>query len=51
MVGDPPGREAGLEEGLQTVVLGRVHADEHRPGELEREAALGGQVTPPCSEE
>ena len=36
--GDPLGREAGLEQHLQAVVLGRVHADEHRAQQLEREA-------------
>ncbi len=35
--GDALGREAGLEECLDAVVLGRVHPDEHRPRELERE--------------
>ena len=39
--GDPPGREARLEQRLQAVVLGRIHADEHRLRELEREAARG----------
>ena len=37
VVGDPLRREAALEERLEAVVLGRVHADEHRPRELERE--------------
>ena len=37
VVGDPPRREPGLEQGLQAIVLGRVHTDEHRLGELERE--------------
>ena len=37
VVGDPLGREAALEERLDAIVLGRVHADEHRPGELHRE--------------
>ena len=40
--GDPLGREAGLEQRLQTVVLGRVHADEHRLRELEREHVRDG---------
>ena len=52
--GDPLGREARLEEHLQPVVLGRVHADEHRLHELEREpvgdrgdaAHLGGVGLP-----
>ena len=35
--GDPLRREAGLEERLEPVVLGRVHADEHRPRQLDRE--------------
>ena len=35
--GDPLRREARLEERLQSVVLGRVHADEHRPRQLDRE--------------
>ena len=35
--GDPLRREAGLEERLEAVVLGRVHADEHRPRQLDRE--------------
>jgi len=37
--GDPLGREAPLEECLHAVVLGRVHPDEHRLGQLEREFA------------
>ena len=37
VVGDPLRREAALEQRLDAVVLGRVHADEHRPRELERE--------------
>jgi hypothetical protein len=39
-----------LEQRLQAVVLGRVHADEHRLRELEREAARAA-CTPPRSEE
>ena len=35
--GDPLGREPGLEERLDAVVLRRVHPDEHRAHELERE--------------
>ncbi len=35
--GDPLRREPGLEERLEPVVLGRVHADEHRPRQLDRE--------------
>src|SRR5439155_10927063 len=54
VVGDPPGREAGLEERLDAVVLWWVHPDEHRPAELEREprgdrrdpAALGRERLP-----
>ena len=54
--GDPLRREARLEEHLEPVVLGRVHADEHRPHQLEREpvgdrgdaAHLGG-VGPPVA--
>jgi hypothetical protein len=38
VVGDALGREAGLEQRLQAVVLGRVHPDEHRSRELDREA-------------
>ena len=45
MVGDPLGREAGLEERLQAVVLGGIHADEHRPRQLEREDHVGGGDT------
>ena len=37
VVGDPLRREPALEERLEPVVLGRVHPDEHRPRELERE--------------
>ena len=40
--GDPPGRETRLEQRLQAIVLGWVHADEHRPHELDREHARGG---------
>ena len=40
--GDPLRREARLEEGLDSIVLGRVHADEHRPRKLDRED-LGDQ--------
>ena len=36
VLGDPPRREAALEEHLEPVVLRRVHADEHRPSQLER---------------
>ena len=42
--GDPLGREARLKERLDAVVLGRVHADEHRPGELQRQHAAGGDA-------
>ena len=38
--GDPLRREAGLEQSLDPVVLGRVHADEHRAAELDREAGV-----------
>ncbi len=37
--GDPPRREARLEQRLEAIVLGRVHADEHRAHELDREHA------------
>ena len=37
VIGDPLRREPGLEQRLQPVVLGRVHADEHRLRQLERE--------------
>ena len=43
MGGDPLRREARLEQRLQTVVLGRVHADEHRLRELQRKAGRGHQ--------
>jgi len=43
VVRDPLRREAALEQRLQTVVLGRVHADEHRLCQLQREAAGGRQ--------
>ena len=36
VLGDPPRREAALEELLEAVVLGRVHADEHRLDQLQR---------------
>ena len=39
VLGDPLRREAALEERLEAVVLGRVHPDEHRPRQLEREDA------------
>ena len=42
VVGDPLRREAGLEQRLDAVVLGRVHPDEHRPHQLEREDAGDG---------
>ena len=41
VLGDPLRREAALEERLEPVVLGRVHPDEHRLRELEREDRLG----------
>ena len=50
VVGDPLRREAGLEQRLDAIVLGRVHADEHRPRELHRQHAAPA-VTPPTSEE
>jgi hypothetical protein len=34
---DPLRREAALEQHLQAVVLGRIHADEHRLDQLERQ--------------
>jgi hypothetical protein len=37
--GDPTRREARLEQRLEAIVLGRVHADEHRAHELDREHA------------
>ena len=37
VLGDPLRREAALEEHLDPVVLGRVHADEHRLHQLQRE--------------
>jgi hypothetical protein len=40
---DAPGGEACLEERLQAVVLGRVHADEHRARELDGEAGCGDE--------
>ena len=40
---DASGGEARLEERLQAVVLGRVHADEHRLRELQREAGGGNE--------
>ena len=40
--GDPLRGEAALEERLDAIVLGRVHADEHRPRELERDHQVGG---------
>ena len=41
VLGDPLRREAALEERLEAVVLGRVHADEHRLLELERQDRVG----------
>ncbi len=54
VLGDPLRREAALEERLEPVVLGRVHRDEHRGHQLERDrvgerhaaAALGGVGLP-----
>ena len=37
--GDPLRREAGLEQHLEAVVAGRIHPDEHRADQLEREHA------------
>jgi hypothetical protein len=37
VLGDALGREAGLEQRLQPVVLRRIHADEHRLHQLQRE--------------
>ena len=37
VLGDPLRREAALEERLDAVVLGRVHPDEHRLLQLERQ--------------
>ena len=37
VLGDPLRREAALEERLEPVVLGRVHRDEHRLLQLERD--------------
>ena len=51
-VGDPLRREASLEERLQAIVLGRVHADEHRLLQLQRDSIRGlGAAKPPISEE
>ncbi|MFM9140399.1 MAG: cytochrome P450 [Solirubrobacterales bacterium] len=41
VLGDPLRREAALEERLEPVVLGRVHADEHGLAELERQDGVG----------
>jgi hypothetical protein len=41
VVGDPLRREAALEERLEAVVLGRVHADEHRLDQLQRQDRVG----------
>ena len=46
MVRNPFWRESPLEERLEAVVLGRVHPDEHRLHELEREDAHGGGDAP-----
>ncbi len=54
VLGDPLRREPALEESLEPVVLGRVHRDEHRGHQLERDrvrerhaaAALGGEGLP-----
>ena len=51
VLGDPLRREAALEERLQTVVLGRVHADEHRLLQLQRQDRVLSAVKPPTSEE
>jgi hypothetical protein len=37
VLGDALGGEAALEERLEAVVLGRVHADEHRPHQFHRQ--------------
>ncbi len=42
---DPLRREPGLEEHLQAVVLWRVHADEHRPRQLDRKPGAGQHHT------
>ncbi len=41
VIGDALGRETALEQRLQAVVLGRVHADEHRARQLDRKAGRG----------
>ena len=41
VLGDPPRREAALEERLEAVVLGRVHPDEHALLQLERDDRVG----------
>ena len=46
VLGDPLRREAALEQRLEPVVLGRVHADEHRLGQLERDDRLGQRRDP-----
>jgi hypothetical protein len=43
VIRDALGRKAALEERLQAVVLGRVHPDEHRLHELEREDRVAQQ--------
>ena len=46
VLGDPLRREAALEERLEPVVLRRVHADEHRPDQLERHDRVGQRGDP-----
>ena len=46
VIGDPLRREAALEQRLEAVVLGRVHADEHRLLELERQDRVGQRRDP-----
>ena len=46
VLGDPLRREAGLEERLEAVVLRRVHPDEHRARELERQDRVGQRGDP-----
>ena len=50
VVGDPLRREAALEQRLDAIVLGRIHADEHRLRELQGQAPPAA-VMPPISEE
>ena len=46
VLGDPLRGEAALEERLEPVVLGRVHADEHRLDQLQRHDRVGERGDP-----